>query len=201
MRCDWWICRSSPGRSYLRSLLDWKPEAVGFSLNYLANVPEVVDLTLETKRRVPGSFVFVGGHTASFISRELLACSEGAIDCVVRGEGESTAPRLLQEVPDGRLDQVPGTVSARGSGPAPDADPGIRSGSLSARARSPGQTQALFHRGAGPLCFHRVQPGLPLSLLLLQRLDLLQSHVSEGHACDDWGRAVSHCGAERICRR
>jgi hopanoid C-3 methylase HpnR len=106
-------------KSYLRSLLDWRPEAVGFSLNYLANVPEIVDLALETKRRLPASFVFVGGHTASFIPRELLAHSEGAIDCVVRGEGESIAPRLLQEVPAGRLDRVPGTVSARGSGPAP----------------------------------------------------------------------------------
>ncbi len=107
------------GKSYLRSLRDWKPEAVGFSLNYLANVPEVVDLAVETKRRLPASFVFVGGHTASFIARELLACSEGAIDCVVRGEGESTAPRLLQEIPGGRLDQVPGAVFAGGSGPAP----------------------------------------------------------------------------------
>ncbi len=109
---------SSP-RGYLRSLRDWKPEAVGFSLNYLANVPEVVDLALEAKRRLPGSFVFVGGHTASFIARELLACSEGAVDCVVRGEGESTTPRLLEEVPDGRLDQIPGAVWAGGSGPAP----------------------------------------------------------------------------------
>jgi hopanoid C-3 methylase HpnR len=106
-------------KSFLRSLLDWTPEAVGFSLNYLAHVPEVVELAVETKRRLPGSFVFVGGHTASFIARELLAHAAGGIDCVVRGEGESTAPRLLQEVPDGRLDQVPGTVWARGSGPAP----------------------------------------------------------------------------------
>jgi hopanoid C-3 methylase HpnR len=106
-------------KHYLRNLLDWRPEAVGFSLNYLAHVPEVVELAVETKRRLPGSFVFVGGHTASFIARELLAHAEGGIDCVVRGEGESTAPRLLQEIPDGRLDEVPGIVSARGSGPAP----------------------------------------------------------------------------------
>ncbi len=106
-------------KNYLRRPLDWRPKAVGFSLNYLANVPEVVDLTRETKRCLPDSFVFVGGHTASFIARELLAYSEGAIDCVVRGEGEITAPRLLQEVPDGRLDQVPGIVWAQGSGPAP----------------------------------------------------------------------------------
>jgi hopanoid C-3 methylase HpnR len=113
---DLQVCRR---RSYLGSLLDWRPDAVGFSLNYLANVPEVIDLTGETKRRLPTSFVFVGGHTASFIARDLLVHSDGAIDCVVRGEGESTAPRLLQEVPGGRLDQVPGTVSAQGAGPAP----------------------------------------------------------------------------------
>ena len=106
-------------KDFLRNLLAWRPEAVGFSLNYLANVPAVVDLTVETKNRLPGSFVFVGGHTASFIPRALLECAGGAIDCVVRGEGEVTAPQLLQEVPDGRLDRVPGTVSAKGSGPAP----------------------------------------------------------------------------------
>jgi hopanoid C-3 methylase HpnR len=109
----------SSRKKYVKGLLDWKPEAVGFSLNYLANVPEVVELAREAKRRLPGSLVFVGGHTASFIARELLACSEGAIDCVIRGEGENTAPRLLQEVPAGRLDQAPGAVFAGGSGPAP----------------------------------------------------------------------------------
>ncbi len=106
-------------RNYLRSLLDWKPEAVGFSLNYLANVPEIVDLAVATRRWSPDSFVFVGGHTASFIPQELLADSAGAIDCVVRGEGEATVGRLLQEIPGGRLDQVPGLVCAQGSGPAP----------------------------------------------------------------------------------
>ena len=105
--------------SYLRTLRDWRPEAVGVSLNYLGNVPEVVDLTKDTKRCLPASFVFVGGHTASFIPHELLRDSEGAIDCVVRGEGEVTAARLLQEVPGGRFDQVPGVVSGRGSGSAP----------------------------------------------------------------------------------
>jgi hopanoid C-3 methylase HpnR len=105
--------------SYLRSLRAWRPQAVGFSLNYLANVPQVVDLTRATKQRLPDSFVFVGGHAASFISRELLEHAGSAIDCVVRGEGESTAPRLLQEVPGGRPEQVPGVVSAAGAGPDP----------------------------------------------------------------------------------
>ena len=31
---------------YFRELKDWRPDAVGFSLNYLANVPEVLDLAI-----------------------------------------------------------------------------------------------------------------------------------------------------------
>ena len=92
---------------------------MGLSLNYLPNVPAVVALARATKRHLPTSFVFVGGHTASFLPHELLEHSAGAIDCVVRGEGEATVQRLLQEVPGGRLDEVPGVVSARGAGPAP----------------------------------------------------------------------------------
>jgi magnesium-protoporphyrin IX monomethyl ester (oxidative) cyclase len=109
--------------SYLKTLRDWQPEAVGLSLNYLANVPEVIDLARDTKRLLPEAFVFVGGHTATFIPFELLEHSRGAIDCVVRGEGERTVQRLLEEVPGGRLEQVPGIVSARGTGPMPSLIP------------------------------------------------------------------------------
>src|SRR2546422_6290870 len=52
-------------REYFRELETFRPDAVGFSLNYLANVPEVVDLAIETKRRRPRCFVFTGGHSRS----------------------------------------------------------------------------------------------------------------------------------------
>ena len=55
-------------RDYARELDDFRPHAVGFSLNYLANVPEVIDLARETKRRRPDTFVFAGGHSVSFIT-------------------------------------------------------------------------------------------------------------------------------------
>lgn len=55
---------------YFQELKTFEPAAVGFSLNYLANVPEVVDLAVETKRRLPSCFVFIGGHSASFILKE-----------------------------------------------------------------------------------------------------------------------------------
>ncbi|MFK4804208.1 cobalamin B12-binding domain-containing protein, partial [Streptomyces sp. MPA0124] len=41
----------------------FRPEAVGFSLNYLANIPEAIDLAAKVKREVPGCFVFFGGHS------------------------------------------------------------------------------------------------------------------------------------------
>ncbi|BDG03825.1 hopanoid C-3 methylase HpnR [Anaeromyxobacter oryzae] len=106
---------------YFRLLESWKPEAVGFSLNYLANVPEVIDLAKATRLRLPGCLVFVGGHSASFTVREILEHAGGAIDCVVRGEGEDTAPRLLEAAAEDRagLHALAGVSTRAGDGPAP----------------------------------------------------------------------------------
>ena len=105
--------------AYYREVQAWEPEAVGFSLNYLANVPEVIDLAIETKRRRPATFVFAGGHSASFIAREILDHARGALDCVVRGEGEVITPRLLDTCRDGGLEKLPGVVTLEGAGPNP----------------------------------------------------------------------------------
>jgi len=106
-------------RDYLAELDDFRPAAVGFSLNYLANVPEVIDLAKETRRRRPDCFVFAGGHSASFIAPEVLDHADGAIDCLVRGEGEAIAPRLLEAIGDPELGALPGVVTRHGAGPAP----------------------------------------------------------------------------------
>src|SRR5262245_54619970 len=61
-------------------LLDrWQPDVVAFSCNYLANVPEIIDLAKLTKGKLPASFVFVGGHSASFVAPEFLRHGSGAI--------------------------------------------------------------------------------------------------------------------------
>src|SRR6266850_785379 len=104
---------------YYRELADLAPHAVGFSLNYLANVPEVLELAKETKRRRPGCFVFAGGHSGSFIAEELLEHAAGALDALVRGEGEAITPRLLEAAGDPRLATLPGVVTPGGAGPAP----------------------------------------------------------------------------------
>jgi hopanoid C-3 methylase HpnR len=99
-----------------RVVTDFQPEAVGFSLNYLGNVPEVVDLAKWVKSVRPSSLVFVGGHSVSFVADQVLEHGEGAIDVVLRGEGETSAPALLAAWPDGGLEHgalgsVPGAVT------------------------------------------------------------------------------------------
>src|SRR5258707_535597 len=100
---------------------DWRPDAIGFSCNYLANVPEIVDLAKSTKARLPGCFIFLGGHSAWFRSRKFIEQGDGPIDCVLRGEGGAQLPPLLEAIEHDRhaLKLVPGAVSVEGEGPPP----------------------------------------------------------------------------------
>lgn len=108
-------------RDYFRLIEKWRPHVVAFSGNYLANVPEIVDLCKLTKERLPQSFVLVGGHSASFIAKEFLEHGEGAIDCIVKGEGEAAMPQLLEAIAYDRcaIAKVPGVVTHGGLGPSP----------------------------------------------------------------------------------
>jgi hopanoid C-3 methylase HpnR len=107
---------------YFRLIKEWKPEIVAFSCNYLANIPEVIDLARATKDESPGSFILVGGHSVSFVATELLEHSQGAIDCVLKGEGEASVVQMIEAAsahdPAALLD-VPGAVTPIGDGPPP----------------------------------------------------------------------------------
>ena len=89
-------------------------------------MPEVVDLAKWLKTVLPGCLVFAGGHSVSFVAEQVLAHAEGAIDVVLKGEGETGAPALLAALPDRALAEVPGAVTLRGCWPSPDdaAQPG-----------------------------------------------------------------------------
>lgn len=106
---------------YLKLLKRWQPDVIGFSGNYLPNIPEIIDLAKLAKQVLPQSFVFVGGHSASFISQELLSHGAGAIDCILKGEGEAGIGPLLQAVARDRTDlsQVPGAITVAGAGAPP----------------------------------------------------------------------------------
>ncbi|PKM38464.1 MAG: hopanoid C-3 methylase HpnR [Gammaproteobacteria bacterium HGW-Gammaproteobacteria-10] len=104
-----------------RLLDDWQPDIVGFSLNYLANVPEVIDLVKAVKERLPKGFVFIGGHSASFTAEELLEHGEGSLDAILKGEGESGLPLLFQAIKEDRenVHCIPGVVTMKGEGGQP----------------------------------------------------------------------------------
>jgi len=103
----------------MQEIESFRPDAVGFSVNYLANVPEVIDLARETRRRRPEALIFAGGHSVSFIAPEVLDHARSALDCIVRGEGEVITPRVLEARGDRRLETLPGVVTRHGAGPAP----------------------------------------------------------------------------------
>jgi hopanoid C-3 methylase HpnR len=108
-------------RAYHRLVGAFRPDAIVFSCNYLANVPEIVDLARATRRRFPDCLIAVGGHSASFVAPAILAHGDGAIDCVLRGEGEAALPQLLAAWQQDRaaIAAVPGAVTAAGEGPPP----------------------------------------------------------------------------------
>ncbi|MGV9815550.1 cobalamin-dependent protein, partial [Streptomyces cellulosae] len=97
----------------------FRPEALGISLNYLANIPEAIRLAERVKEELPDCFVFLGGHSVSFVAEEVVEQAKGAVDAVVRGEGEPAVGPLLEAVRDGGVEGVPGVVTASGRGPAP----------------------------------------------------------------------------------
>src|SRR5579864_3634346 len=107
-------------RDFFGWIRRWRPDVILFSCNYLANVPEIVDLAKGAKAKLPGSTICVGGHSASFVANALIQHGGGAIDCVVRGEGEAAVPLLLKAVEaSSDLTTLPGAVTASGQGPAP----------------------------------------------------------------------------------
>src|SRR3954454_1902635 len=69
-------------RDFDRELREFQPDAIGFSLNYLANVPEAIDLAKATKQLFPRAFVSAGGHSVSFIADEVLRHADGALDAI-----------------------------------------------------------------------------------------------------------------------
>src|SRR5271170_7697936 len=106
---------------YHRLIAEWRPDFITFSCNYLANVPEIVDLAKATKLTLPRSFVCVGGHSASFTANAIVEHGAGAIDCVLKGEGEPNIVTLLEAVASDRpaLGKAPGAVTRRAKGPGP----------------------------------------------------------------------------------
>ena len=113
-------------RDLLRLARSWRPDVIAFSCNYLANIPEIIDVAKAAKALLPEVFVCVGGHSASFVAPAILEHGAGAVDCVLRGEGEAGFPPLLAAIEaGGDPAEVPGAVTANGEGPPPGFVPSL----------------------------------------------------------------------------
>ena len=99
---------------------DFQPDAVCYSGNYLANVPEILDLCRAVHYRNPSTVQIIGGHSVSFIAKDVLDLAEGTVTCILKGEGDATIGLLLNAMRDGQdLMEVPGVVTIKGEGPPP----------------------------------------------------------------------------------
>src|ERR1700733_65606 len=108
-------------KDYFRWIRTWSPEAIVFSCNYLANVPEIIDLAKATRKLLPEALMMVGGHSASFTGDEILQHGEGSIDAILKGEGEPVIVAVLEAAGQdrGNLHLVPGVQTLAGEGPRP----------------------------------------------------------------------------------
>ena len=108
-------------RDYFRIIDQWQPDVIAFSCNYLANIPEILDLAKGTRAKLRNALIFVGGHSASFTAEQILEHGDGAIDCVLKGEGEPGVIALLDAARHDRnaLHLVPGVTTMDGQGPRP----------------------------------------------------------------------------------
>src|SRR5512133_3025698 len=108
-------------QDFFRSIQRWRPDVIAFCGNYLANVPEIIDLARATRDLLPDAFICVGGHSVSFIPEEILRHAGGAVNCVLTGEGETAITGLLDAVTDSppNLKNVPGCVTLDHRGPPP----------------------------------------------------------------------------------
>lgn len=57
-------------RDYFRACERWRPDVIAFSCNYLASIPEIIDLSKATKHRWVRVSIVVGGHSASFVAKQ-----------------------------------------------------------------------------------------------------------------------------------
>ena len=55
--------QASTHKEYFQTIQDWRPDAIGYSLNYLANIPEVLDLVKATRQRLPEALLSLCGSS------------------------------------------------------------------------------------------------------------------------------------------
>jgi anaerobic magnesium-protoporphyrin IX monomethyl ester cyclase len=91
-------------------LTDFKPRYVGIACNYCTLHNSTLLLAKTLKEAFGRSiFIFVGGNHATSLAGPLLTQSGGDVDCIARGEGETTTLALVEALEAGEaLTNIPG---------------------------------------------------------------------------------------------
>lgn len=93
---------------------DFKPQACGLTSTFTIDLHKTLELARQVKALAPQTFVFVGGHHASL---NPAVFQDPAIDAIVIGEGELTAPALISCLEEkGELAKVAGLALNRPEG-------------------------------------------------------------------------------------
>lgn len=86
------------------------PQVVGVSIPYCAGADDGLKIAQEIKRRLPQSYVVLGGHALAHSAKQALR-TFSSIDAAIVGEGELAFVALLRALGSGeRLDDVPNLV-------------------------------------------------------------------------------------------
>lgn len=121
----------------VRDILDRRPRAVGFSV-YVWNRDLLLSAARSLRRALPGLILFAGGPEATADPDGIR--SEGALNFVVEGEGEESAPPALERALAGAdPGSIPGVRAAWplvGSHARPPDDPAPQR-AVDSRARAP----------------------------------------------------------------
>ena len=106
---------------YFKIVDGWQPDAIAFSCNYLANVPEILDLAATTRAKLPELFHFRRWTQCFIYCARDSRHGQGSIDCVLKGEGEPSISPLLEAARHDRksLHLVPGVQTLDGQGARP----------------------------------------------------------------------------------
>ncbi len=89
------------------------PDFVGVTA-ITATINDALEVLKSAKEECPGVKTFLGGVHPTFCFEEILSENRDLVDCCILGEGERTAPELLQALRSGGpLDRIPGIAYRR----------------------------------------------------------------------------------------
>lgn len=83
--------------SFSQYLLNKRPKAIGFSLQFHHGLVDTLRLIKEAKKVLPDVFIFLGGFTATFFAKDILSSTSEA-DAVIKGDSETPLLMVLDKV-------------------------------------------------------------------------------------------------------